>query len=379
MGKTMVCGVCGNGASLHRMLDMGSQPLAEKLDDDTTYPLALLRCDMCGLVQLDHSVDQALLFPLNHPYATGNTRALREHYLQLARELSWKTSPCKGRLAVDIGANDGTFLQELQNQAGYDGLAVEPTNQARKARDKRISTIQAFWTRELAQKILADKGPAKLITAMNVLAHVPKPHDFMAGVTGLLADDGTFVTENHDLASITEGLQIDTVYHEHQRYYSVASLSYLLAHHGMQVMSVEPISTHGGSLRVTARKETPDLETRAVRAVSTLNTLLRDATADGAKVYGVAATTRATPLIHFAKIAPYVTMICETPSSQKIGHKLPGTTIPIVDEIQLIRDQPGYALLLAWHIAGDLIARLKSQGYKGRFIVPLPEPVIIDG
>jgi len=126
------------------MLDMGSQPLAEKLDDDTTYPLVLLRCPMCGLVQLSCSVDQKTLFPPDHPYATGNTRALREHYTQLARELSWKTSPCRGRLAVDIGANDGTFLQELQNLAGYEGLAVEPTNQARKARDKRIGTIQAF-------------------------------------------------------------------------------------------------------------------------------------------------------------------------------------------------------------------------------------------
>lgn len=360
------------------MLDLGSQPLAEKLDDDTMYPLALLRCDICDLVQLDHSVDQKVLFPANHPYATGNTRALREHYLQLARELSWKTSPCKGRLAVDIGANDGTFLQGLQNLAGYDGLAVEPTNQSRKARDKRISTIQAYWTRELAQKIRADKGPAKLITAMNVLAHVPKPHDFMNGVTDLLDDDGIFLTENHDLASITEGLQIDTIYHEHQRYYSVASLSYLLAHHGMQIMSAEPISTHGGSMRVTARKETPDLGARAVAVAGRLRELVNSCEMRG-RIYGVAATTRATPLIHFAGIADYITCICETPSSQKIGHKLPGTTIPIVDERFLIKDQPEYALILAWHIAGDLIGRLKTQGYKGKFIVPLPSPQVLDG
>ena len=361
------------------MLDMGSQPLAEKLDDDTTYPLVLLRCPMCGLVQLSCSVDQKTLFPPDHPYATGNTRALREHYMQLARELSWKTSPCRGRLAVDIGANDGTFLQELQNLAGYEGLAVEPTDQGRKARDKRIGTIQAFWTRELAQKILADKGPAKLITAMNVLAHVPNPHDFMNGVTDLLADDGIFLTENHDLASVTSGLQIDTIYHEHLRYYSVASLSFLLQRHGMDVTSAEPIPTHGGSLRVMARKETPDFRQRALGAARDLNTLLYDAASAGEVIYGIGATTRATPLVHFAQLQKFLTCICETPSSQKIGHMLPGTRIPIVDERMLIRDQPGYALLLAWHIADHLIPKLRAAGYTGKFIIPLPRPEVIDG
>jgi len=377
MTETERCSVCGN-AHLQPMLDMGSQPLAEKLDDDTTYPLVLLRCPMCGLVQLSCSVDQKTLFPPDHPYATGNTRALREHYTQLARELSWKTSPCRGRLAVDIGANDGTFLQELQNLAGYEGLAVEPTNQARKARDKRIGTIQAFWTRELAQKILADKGPAKLITAMNVLAHVPNPHDFMNGVTDLLAGDGIFLTENHDLASVTSGLQIDTIYHEHLRYYSVASLSFLLQRHGMDVTSVTSIPIHGGSLRVIARKETPDFRQRALGAARDLNMLLHDAASAGEVIYGVGATTRATPLVHFAQLQKFLTCICETPSSQKIGHMLPGTRIPIVDERMLIKDQPGYALLLAWHIAGDLIPKLREAGYQGKFIVPLPVPQVLD-
>lgn len=378
MGDVISCQVC-HGQDLEPLLDMGRQPLAENLDDDTRYPLVLLRCTRCELIQLDHAVDQRAVFPLNHPYATGNTRALREHYATLARELSWKTSPCKGRLAVDIGANDGTFLQELQNTAGYEGLAIEPTNQSRKARDKRINTIQDFWSRDLARRILADKGPAKLITAMNVLAHVPYPHDFIAGVRDLLADDGVFITENHDFASITEGLQIDTIYHEHQRYYSVASLSYLLAKHKMDVRSAEPIPTHGGSLRVTARKQTPGLALRAERAAAELQALLRDVTSQGGVIYGIGATTRATPLVCFTQTAKYITCICETPSSAKIGHTLPGTAIPIVDERKLIQDQPSHALLLAWHIAGDLMPKLRTQGYQGKFIIPLPDPEVING
>jgi 2-polyprenyl-3-methyl-5-hydroxy-6-metoxy-1,4-benzoquinol methylase len=376
MGDVIACQVCSS-VSMLPLLDMGSQPLAESMGDNTAYPLVLMRCTRCQLVQLDYIVDQRKVFPLDHPYATGNTKALREHYMTLARELSWKTSPCKDRLAVDIGANDGTFLAYLRDLAGYDVLAVEPTNQARKARDKKIRVFQAFWSRKAAQEIGRTMGKAKLITAMNVLAHVPDPHDFMDGVTDLLGEDGLFLTENHDLASITEGLQIDTIYHEHLRYFSVASLSRLLAMHGLRVTSAEPISTHGGSLRVTARKETPGFARRAETAAVTLKALLHSLTQHG-KVYGIGATTRATPLIHYTGIADYITCICETPSSQKIGHVLPGTQIPIVDEHFLIEDQPEYALLLAWHIASDLIPKLREAGYRGKFIIPLPDPWIAD-
>ena len=375
-GDVIGCQVCSS-VNMKPLLDMGSQPLAENLNDSTPYPLVLMKCTRCQLVQLDFIADPHKVFPLDHPYATGNTKALRDHYMNLARELSWKTSPCRGRLAVDIGANDGTFLQLLREQAGYDVLGVEPTNQICKARDKKLSVLQAFWSQELAREIERTTGKAKLITAMNVLAHVPDPHDFMAGVTDLLDDDGMFLTENHDLASITEGLQIDTIYHEHVRYFSVASLSRLLAMHGLQVTSAEAISTHGGSMRVTARKETGNLAVRAAGAATRLRVLLNGITGYGERIYGIGATTRATPLVHFMQIAGYITCICETPSSQKIGHVLPGTTIPIVDEHFLIKDQPEYALLLAWHIAGDLIPKLKDAGYQGKFIIPLPDPEII--
>jgi len=377
MGDVTGCQVCSS-VNMKPLLDMGAQPLAESLGDGTAYPLVLMKCTRCQLVQLDYIADPHKVFPLDHPYATGNTGALRDHYMNLARELSWKTSPCRGKLAVDIGANDGTFVMWLRDLAGYDVLGVEPTNQIRKARDKKLSTLQAFWSQEVAREIERSHGKAKLITAMNVLAHVPDPHDFMDGVTGLLDDDGLFLTENHDLASITEGLQIDTIYHEHLRYFSVASLSRLLAMHGLQVTEAVAISTHGGSMRVTARKETGNLAVRAADAATRLRVLLSGITGYGERVYGIGATTRATPLIHFMQIAGYITCICETPSSQKIGHVLPGTTIPIVDERMLIKDQPGYALLLAWHIAGDLIPKLREAGYQGKFIVPLPVPQVLD-
>ena len=163
----------------------------------------------------------------------------------------------------------------------------------------------------------------------------------------LLADDGVFVVETHDVASITEGLQIDTIYHEHLRYYSVATLSRLLAMHGLTVTRAEPIATHGGSFRAYARKTRGDLDVRARVALIGLRALLNGICRQGRAVYGVGATTRATPLIHAAGIAGLIGYVCEVSSSAKIGLTMPGTSIPVVDESRLIEDQPGYALLFS--------------------------------
>ena len=370
MADVTVCGVCGS-PWLDTILDMGDQPLAEAMGSGRRYPLTLVQCRDCTLVQLGHVVDQAVVFPPDHPYATGNTAALRRHFTTLAGTVRRYLQP--GGLIADIGANDGTFLRAVSDVAGkVRMLAVEPTNQAAKCPG---SVYQEFFTAELGQRIRDTHGPASVVTACNVLAHVPDPHDFIKGVTGMLTDDGVFVTENHDWASAARGLQIDTVYHEHLRYYTVTSLARLLSAHGLEVVSAEPVATHGGSVRVTARKAASGLQGRAAAAADGLHALI--AGIDG-PVYGISAATRATPLIHYARIAPFIACVCEVSSSEKIGHVMPGTAIPVVDESRLIEDQPPYAVLFAWHIRDTLIPRLRSMGYRGRFIQPLPEAVILD-
>jgi C-methyltransferase C-terminal domain/Methyltransferase domain/Putative zinc binding domain len=372
MGEITGCEVCGS-PDLPVLLDMGKQPLAER--DSDVYPLVLVQCAECSLVQLSYAVDQALVFPLDHPYATGNTKALREHFARLAARIEVHLSP--GDLVVDIGSNDGTLLESFSDSVNRFG--VEPTDQARKCAGKGIPVWQGYFTVDVARGIRASAGHAKVITACNVLAHVPDPHDFVAGVAELLTADGEFITENHDLASITEGLQIDTIYHEHLRYYSVASLSHLLTMHGLDVTSVERVPTHGGSLRVTARKRSSNLAGRAFDAATRLHELLtRLVVAKGAAVYGIGAATRATPLIHYADIAHLIGCVCEVSASEKIGMLMPGTHIPVVDEVRLVEDQPEYALLFSWHIADSLIPKLRAMGYQGKFIIPLPEPRISD-
>lgn len=374
MGEVKTCGLCAS-SNLAPILDMGSQPLAERYGDSTRYPLALLECGDCTLVQLSYVVPQAQVFPLGHPYTSGSTQALRDHFADLAAQVS---GPLRGGdLVVDIGANDGTLLAAFGEE--FRRVGVEPTNQAAKCRERGIPVVQEFFTPATAGKIRGTWGMAKAITACNVLAHVPDPHGFVEGAAGLLAPDGVFVTENHDVAAITGGLQVDTVYHEHLRYYSIATLGRLLAAHGLQVDATERIDTHGGSVRVWARKPHGAVQGRADAAARALRAALGGITDAGHVIYGIGATTRATPLIHYARIAEHITCVCEVAGSEKTGQTIPGTTIPIVDEERLFTDQPGYALLFAHHLAGTLVPKLRARGYAGKFITPLPGFRVLDG
>lgn len=373
-GEIKACGGCGS-PDLVVLFDMGLQPLAEGTGSSWWYPLVLMRCGNCRLVQLSYIVDPEQVFRPDHPYATGNSAALRRHYQLLVQELG--STLLDGDLVVDIGANDGTLLSCYAS--GLLRIAVEPTDQIRKC-PPGIARYQEFFTAALAQEIRAMCGTATVITACNVLAHVPDPHDFLDGVTALLGDDGLFITENHDLESVTGGLQFDTVYHEHLRYYSVASLSLLLERHGLRVTGVRPVDTHGGSFRVQAVKARAGFSSRADTAATALRAILyRIVVQRHQTVYGIGAATRATPLIHYAGIKEFISCVCEVAGSEKIGQHMPGTQIPVVDEAKLLADQPQYALLFAWHLAGDLIPKLRAAGYRGKFIVPLPVPEVIDG
>lgn len=387
-GDVRNCGACGC-SDLSLVLDLGLQPLPQATpgaDDSARYPLFLVRCQRCTLVQLGYIVPQEQLFPRDYPYATGNTKALRVHFTRLAAEVTAMTRP--GDLVVDIGANDGTFLRILcKNWKRAGGaaprnvvMAVEPTDQARRCEEAMIPVVQDYFTEKVAAGIRHDPnyGPAAVITASNVFGHVQDPHDFLDGVTTLLAPDGALVIDNQDWLNVVNGLQIDTIYHEHLRYYSPASLTRLLAMHGLLVISLTRTDMHGGAFRAVAVRELPELEARARITASRLRALVEAAAARG-PVYAIAAPTRATSLVNYARIGEFLDCACEVAGSGKIGAVIPGTGVPVVDEERLIRDQPPSALLLAWDLAGTIIPALRRRGYKGNIIIPLPEPRFADG
>jgi hypothetical protein len=371
------CGLCGN-PDLQPVLSLGVSPptcvmvpVGRTLPEDY-HTLELLRCPDCTLVQLSVIVDPETVFPPDYPYSSGNSVALHENFEDLARQASsWVHGLEPTDLVVDIGANDGTLLSKFHCRT----VGVEPTGQAQKINGP---TYEEFFTAELAGRILAEHGPAKVITACNVLAHVEDVHDVMEGINVLSADDGVLIVENHDLASVVDGRQWDTIYHEHLRFYDPYSFNWLLVHHGFRASGCEHVRTHGGSFRMLASRtesapwprqrayDFDGLAQDAERAREAIRSVVGG-------LPGIGATARATTIINFCDLdhedVPYV---CEVAGSDKIGHYIPGTRIPVVDEGRLFEEQPPRAMLFSWHLADVIVPKLRERGYRGEILVPLP-------
>jgi len=404
------CQIC-DGRALSSVLFLGyvppvntMPPLGRAAEEQVAFPLELLRCGDCGHVQIGLEVDAEVLFPPDYPYLSASTRILRDNFADLQAEAAKMLGLDASSLCVDIGSNDGTLLSNFK-RGGQRVLGIEPSRAAVIANSNGIETWMTFFNREVAARVKREKGTAKLVTAANVFAHIAQPHAVVDGILDMLAPDGVFISENHYLKGVIETLQYDTIYHEHLRYYHVHALDRLFAPHGLEIFHVRGIPTHGGSIRVyTARRgQRPvDPSVAAARAAEAaagladgtalvpfrqavlqskldLIALLAPLKRQGARVYGIGAPSRASTLINYVGLDDgMLECVLEISTSKKLDKYIPGTRIPVLDEKKLFDDQPEYALLLSWHIAEELIGNLRRKGYKGRFIVPLPSPRIIE-
>jgi hypothetical protein len=399
--------VCGE-PGLQRVIFIGYLPPVNTMPavgtrpvEQPSYPAEVLRCTRCELVQLGLVVDPTILFPPSYPYTSGTTRILRENFAELYREVMATYPIAAADLVVDIGSNDGTLLGNF-HEGGHRVLGIEPTNAGKIARKKGITTDISFFTREAASRAVKKYGKAKIVTAANVFAHIENPSAVVKSIVSMLDKDGIFISESHYWVALLETLQYDTIYHEHLRYYSLTALEYLLDMHGLEVIRAKRIPTHGGSIRVySARKGTRkvdasvkqilDHEKQALSKESLerfkkgvvdsklgLLAMLKDIKARGEKVYGIGAPSRSSTLINYVGLNDGILdAVLEIAGSYKIGKYVPGTVVPVLDEKLLFEKPPAYALLFSWHIADELIPKLKARGYQGKFIVPLPEPKIV--
>jgi hypothetical protein len=402
------CQVCDT-RELRSMLFIGylppvnqMRPIGERPREQPAYPAELLLCPRCQLVQLGLIVDPAVLFPPEYPYTSGTTRILRDNFAELYQDCRRIVPLGPDDLVVDIGSNDGTLLSNFKN-GGHRVRGIEPTLMANLANERGIPTLMAFFGPEPAAVVRAQDGPATIVTATNVFAHIEHVHDIVESLLSMLKSDGVFISESHYLMSLIETLQYDTIYHEHLRYYSLHSLKFLLERHGLEVIHARRIPTHGGSIRVyAARRGTrpvqpsvaailaeergagawtdrlAEFKRRVVLSKLALHALLRDLRQQGARIYGIGAPSRASTLINYVGLDDgIVDCVLEVKGSYKVGKYMPGTVIPVLDEAKLLEDQPEYALLLSWHIAEELAPKLTGKGFKGRFIVPLPVPRVL--
>ncbi len=402
------CQVCGH-APLDSVLSLGYMPPVNQMvpvgqvpRQQPWFPTNLLHCRNCDLVQLGLAVDPAIIFPPEYPYTSGTTKLLRDNFADLQRESAGMLGLGGDDLVVDIGSNDGTLLSNFKN-AGIRVLGIEPTDVGDIANSRGIPTLKRYFGVEVARETVKQHGAASVVTAANCFAHMEDVHAIVDGIVEMLKDDGAFISESHYLIPLLDTLQYDTIYHEHLRYYSVASLKHLLEMHDLEIFHARPIPSHGGSVRVYAARHgthavqdsvrrmlaaEPHGEAMAKRLTAfrrevllsklRLLSMLRELKESNKRIAGISAPSRASTLVNYVGLdEALIDYVCEIPGSLKIGKCMPGTAIPVVDEARLFEDQPDCAVIFSWHIADELAPKLRAKGFRGQLITPLPAPRVL--
>lgn len=402
------CQICGRG-ELEHVFFLGYMPpvntmrrVGEVPKEQPSYPADLLYCSNCELVQLGLSIDPHILFPPDYPYTSGTTKILQDNFADLHRECCRLLALGTNDLVIDIGSNDGTLLSNFKSHS-HRVLGIEPTQVGTIAVERGVPTLLRYFRPEIAQQVRAEYGPARVVTATNCFAHIEDVHAIVQAILDLLSEKGVFISESHYLIGLLDRLQYDTIYHEHLRYYSLHSLKHLLEMHGLEVIDARAIPTHGGSIRAYAARSGAYPVQPGVQEMLTaepsgnfmrarlgrfrqdvmfsklgLLSLLREVKEKGARVCGISAPSRASTLINYVGLDDsIIDYVVEIKGSLKIGRYIPGTIIPVIEESRLFEDQPEYALIFSWHIADELASKLRERGYKGNFIVPLPQPRIM--
>ena len=372
-----------------------------KQNESKFYPTELLYCPESKLFQLGFIVNKNILFPKSYPYTSSTTKVLRDNFSDLSLKCRRKFNIKKNDLIVDIGSNDGNLLSYFKDFAKV--LGVTPEEIGKIAIKKGIPTILKYFDKKVSRYILSRYGKAKIVTATNVFAHIDNPNYLTRNIASILSDDGIFISESHYICPLIKNIQYDSIYHEHLRYYSLQSLSYLLKKNGFYIFDAEEIKTHGGSIRVYASKKNflltknvrkifikekkilkknviLNFKKKVLSAKLDLLKIIQNVKKNNKIICGISAPSRATTLINYTGIdEDIIDCIFEIPGSYKIGSFLPGTRIPVLSEDNLFinaKKKPDYLLLFSWHIKDELIKNLRNKGFKGKFIIPLPKPSI---
>jgi len=408
-GRINNCQICGS-KKLIDVINLGEQPLAntlsKSLKDNSIvekFPINVVRCEECTLLQLDYIVDQNKVYHPDYPYLPGITKTVDEEQKELSDYLFEELNLKKNCSVLDIGSNDGSLLKHFKEK-GLNVIGVEPTNIAKIANANDIYTIQSFFNEKVADKVIKEKGKVKLITSTNVFAHMSTLGDVMDGIVKLLDDDGYFCFENHYIMEILEKVQYDTFYHEHLRTYSLISLKKLFDLYNLNLFHAQKVSRYGGSIRCivskkkinqtknfnklleiekkylidNCKKTYDNFVNEIKKSKDDLIKILKELKSKNMKVIGKSCPARAIVLLAYCDLDEnYLEYIAEQPTSLKLNYYIPDTNLKIVSDDNLLNDEPDYILLLAWHLTQPIIKKWKMRGLKSKFIVPLPEVKII--
>ncbi len=405
------CRSCGSG-DLFSILDLGQMPLANSLltadqlhQPEERFPLHLALCRNCALVQITESVSPETLFR-EYLYFSSFSDTMLRHAQTLVEKLIPLRGLGEGSLAAEIASNDGYLLQ-FYRQKNIPVLGIEPAvNIARVAEQNGIRTISEFFGEELARQLAARGERADVIHANNVLAHVPDLNGVAAGFSLFLKDNGIVVSESPYVKDMIDQVEFDTIYHEHLCYYSLTALDRLFARHGLRIFDVERLPIHGGSLRIFACHDRPDMPPRSDAVITLLReeaawgvgetefyssfggrvlalrerllALLRDLKAEGKRIAAYGASAKGSTLLNFFGIGGEMLDFLVDRSTHKQGRYTPGGHLPILAPEALLETQPDYVLLLTWNFADEILAQqAEYRDRGGKFILPIPNVHVI--
>ena len=396
------CRICRN-PHLVEFLNLGEQPLANSFiakenisKPEPIYPLRVMYCADCGLCQLGEVVDPEILFR-DYVYFS-NVMPSSAHFRAYAENVVKRFASRNDDFVVEIGSNDGHLLSVIK-QMGRRTLGVDPAkNIAAIANANGIETIPEFFTKAIAEKIRAERGPASLIIANNVVAHTDDHHDLAAGIEALLASQGVFVLEAPHLLDMFDNLAFDTIYHEHMSYLSLRPLMRLFEQFGMQVFDVEMTAAQGNSLRLYAcrtgaREVLPSVAEMLAREratgleredayhelaarVTSLNTevvsVVSDLKKQGKKIAAYGAPAKGNTLLNYFGLGSGILDYATEELPSKIGFYTPGTHIPVVDINWARQNPPDYYLMLAWNYKNVIVEKEREfRARGGKFIIPI--------
>lgn len=390
------------------LIDLGAAPPSNAyLTKETLhapekyFPLSVLVCTECWLVQTEDYAGADELFSADYAYFSSYSTTWLKHAEQYVAEMVRRFELNANSHIVEVAANDGYLLQYAKAR-GIPCLGIEPTTStADAARAKGIEIVEEFFGVKLAQKLVAQGKQADLTAANNVLAHVPDINDFVGGFAVLLKPTGVATFEFPHLLRLVSENQFDTIYHEHYSYLSLTAVKRIFEHNCLSLFDVEELSTHGGSLRVYAQRRDSGtreisqnvaklLDREAAAGITTpafyagfqskadlvkndFLAFLIEAKRAGKKVVGYGAAAKGNTLLNYAGVRPDLLPYVVDRNPAKQDKFLPGCRIPIVAEAQLKQARPDYVVILPWNLRAEVVEQLAYiREWGGQFVTSVP-------
>lgn len=400
--RTARCRISGS-TNLVDVLSLGDQPLANSLkeqasDPELVVPLTLSYCPESSLLQIRETVRKEILFS-RYVWVSGTSPTTRDWATRFARAATDIAVLEPDDFVVEIASNDGTFLKPLVAHGIRRVLGVDPAaNIAEMARRDGVPTLTAFWDEGTAERVVAEHGRAKLIFARNVIAHVSDLDSVMRGIALALREDGVGVFEFHAAGEILDGLQYDSIYHEHLCYFSLSSMEHLLERFGFHLFHADVSPISGGALVVyfskTSRNATPQLHALAAeerrRRINDLDTWRRFSdravnhrresvalleSIEGARqgtIVGYGCSARSSTYLNFCRFDRHDIAAVIDNNPLKQGKFTPGASLPIVSLADGLAASPQFVFVFAWNFREEIIKSCRAAGFAGRFITAFP-------